>query len=313
MIERDGAGGQSSECVNPSEATAYEVECPGPSDGAGAKSPSQCRMVMVPAKSLSNIWFFALLGWVCVMSFAGLLGGAEFEPTDCWVAQTAREMRDSGKWLIPVFSGETRMQKSPGPYWAVMLAAWLRGTPIDEAAARAPNAIAGVIMVGVIFWLTRRIAGDRAAVFAGFASSASVLLLYWTHRGASDFGLATLITVSLAALWVATADEKLGVKRGMLWVLGYFAAGLGMLYKMPMPLALIGLPAFVYILITRRWSAFLSGWHLVGVFAFLLPWLPWAIAAMLSEPAALAKWKVEFLDRFTGDLPNVEGQRNLPW
>lgn len=280
---------------------------------SSSSAANQPAMLALSPRALSNIWLIALLGWTAVISFAGFYGGAEFEPTDCWVAQTAREMRESGNWLIPVFSGETRMQKSPGPYWAVMLAAWLRGTPIDEAAARTPNAVAGIIMVITVFWLTRRIAGERAAVFAGFATSATVLLLYWTHRGASDFGLAMLTTVSLAALWVATADEKPGVRRGVLWVLGYFAAGVGMLYKMPMPLALIGLPAFVYILITRRWAAFLSGWHLLGVIAFLLPWLPWAIAAMMSEPAALAKWKVEFLDRFTGDLPNVEGQRKLPW
>lgn len=257
----------------------------------------------------SNFWLFALLGWTCVICFAGLYGGAEFEPTDCWVAQTAREMYENGNWLIPVFSGETRMQKSPGPYWAVMLSAWFRDTPIDEAAARTPNAIAGVLMVATIFWLSRRIAGERVAVITGFASASSVLVLYWTHRGASDFGLATLTTISLAALWVATADERPGWKRGWLWVLGYFAAGLGMLYKMPMPLVLIGLPAFVYVLVTKRWAAFLSPWHLVGVVAFFLPWLPWVVAASVNEPAALAKWKVEFFDRFTGDLPNVEGQR----
>lgn len=305
--------------MNPAENRNETEVAPSPDFEGGAATRVVLQPTNIPPLSATTrddnhaIWLIALLGWTCVMSFSGLYGGAEFEPTDCWVAQTAREMRESGNWLIPVFSGETRMQKSPGPYWAVMLAAWLRGTPIDEAAARTPNAIAGMILVGTIFWLTRRIAGTRAAIFAGFAASASVLVLYWTHRGASDFGLATLIAVSLAALWVATADEPPGRKRGLLWLLGYFMAGLGMLYKMPMPLVLIGLPAFLYVLLSRRWKVFCSGWHLAGLIAFLIPWLPWAIAAALSEPAALAKWKVEFYDRFTGDLPNVEGQRKFGW
>lgn len=192
-------------------------------------------------------WLVALLGWTSLLSFYHLEGGARFEPTDCWVAQTAREMYQGETWrslVVPRFSGETRMQKSPGPYWAVMLTAWLRGQAnVDEVSARIPNGLAGLLIVGTIFWLTRRVAGDRAAIFAGFASSASVLILYWSHRGASDLGLAALTTLSLAALWVAAEDEPPGRKQTGLWLLGYFAAGLGMLYKLPMPLAIVALPS----------------------------------------------------------------------
>lgn len=254
-------------------------------------------------------WLVALIGWTIFICFSGLHGGARFEPIDCWVAQTAREMTENGQWLVPRFAGETRMQKSPGPYWAVMLTARLRGqTDIDEVDARIPNALGGVILVITIFWLARRVAGDRAAVFAGFAAASSALVLWWSHRGASDLGLTTLTTLSLAALWIASEAEPPGPRRYALWLLGYFAAGLGMLYKMPMPLVLVGLPAFLYLLFWNRWRLLWSRWHLVGLALFLLPWLPWAAAVCALEPAAWAKWKVEFLDRFTGTLPNVAGQ-----
>lgn len=253
-------------------------------------------------------WFVALLGWTTLLAFYDLGGGARFEPIDCWVAQTAREMLAADDWLVPRFSGETRMQKSPGPYWAVMVASLLRGTPVDETSARIPNALAAVVLVATIFWLTRRIAGDRAAVFAGFAASSSVLVLWWSHRGASDLGLTACTTVALAALWIATESEPAGPRRTALLLLGYFAAGLGMLWKMPMPLVVVGAPALLYVLICNRWSLLANRWHLLGLVLFLLPWLPWAIAVAAVEDAAVAKWKVEFLDRFTGALPNVEGQ-----
>jgi 4-amino-4-deoxy-L-arabinose transferase-like glycosyltransferase len=262
-----------------------------------------------PLRPVTVGWLIALLGWTTLLSFYHLDGGARFEPIDCWVAQTAREMRAAGDWLIPRFSGETRMQKSPGPYWAVMLASLVRGTPVDEVSARIPNAIAAVVLVATIFWLTRRIAGDRAAIFAGFASSASVLVLWWSHRGASDLGLATCTTLSLATLWIAAETEPPGWKRNLQWLLGYFAAGLGMLYKMPMPLVVVGLPALCYLLLCRRWGVLRSRWHLVGLLLFLLPWLPWAIAVCFAEDGAFWKWKVEFLDRFTGALPNVAEQK----
>lgn len=255
-------------------------------------------------------WFIALMGWTVALGFFGLRGGADFEPTDCWVSQTAREMSDAGSWIVPRFSGETRMQKSPGAYWAVMLVAWIRGTPVDEAATRIPNVFAAILLVATIFWLTRRIYGDRAAVFAGFAAASSTLVLYWSHRGASDLGTTAFITLSLAALWIACEAEPPGRRRVAILLLGYFAAGCGMLYKMPMPLVCVGVPAFLHVALNHRWRFFADRRHLWGLGLFLLPWLPWVAAVLITEPTAWAKWRVEFVDRFTGDLPNVEEQKH---
>src|SRR5262245_40465065 len=274
-------------------------------------------------------WLIALLACTAFVAFYDLSGGADFEPTDAWVSQTAREMYESTDWrgyVIPRFSGEVRMQKSPGPYWAVCLTAWLRGTPIDEASTRIPNGIATLILVATIFWLTRRIAGDRAAVFAGFAAASSAFMLYWSHRGASDLGVTAFMTLSLAALWIGSEATPPDRKRVALWMLGYFAAGLAMLYKQPMPLVGVGLPALLYVVLCNRWRIFANRWHVAGLAVFCLPWMPWVIAlAALQSGAAgeaasavpahatdfwttLAKWKVEYWDRLTGDLPNVEDQ-----
>ncbi len=273
-------------------------------------------------------WFIALVGWTILLSVYQIDGGAGLEPVEAWVAQPAREMyeniaamsanKDEAGWqwrpfVIPQFCGETRMQKSPGAYWAVCLTSYLRGTEVDEVSARIPNAIAALLLVITIFWLTRRIAGDRAAIFAGFAAASSVMVLHWSHGAASDLGVATLITMSLACLWVASEDEPPGWKRNTLWMLGYFFAGLGMLYKMPLPLVCIGLPAFLYVLLRNRWKIFASWWHLLGLVLFILPWLPWALAAMHFEEMALFKWRVEYFDRVTGDLPNVEDQKAWFW
>ncbi len=270
--------------------------------------PASARVGLATLTPVGVAWLVGLLGWSLLVGFYDLDGGAGFEPTDCWVAQTAREMYEANEWIVPVFSSEVRMQKSPGPYWAVMVAAWLRGGAVDEVSARIPSVLAGVLIVLTVFWLTLHIAGQRAAIYAGFACAASTLFLYWTHRAASDLGLAAFTTLSLAALWVATESPERGWKRNGLFLLGYFAAGLGMLYKMPMPLAVVGLPAFVYVLVRNRWRVFLHWIHLLGIVAFLLPWLPWVVAVSLRVDNALDKWRVEYFDRFTGDLPNVEGQ-----
>ncbi len=258
----------------------------------------------------TRIWLVALVGWSLVLAFYHLEGGAEFEPTDCWVGQTAREMKERGAWLVPWFSDEVRLQKSPGPYWAVLVTSLFTGSEIDKATTRIPNAISAVILVLTIFWLTWHIAGDRAAVFAGFATASGSLFLYWSHRGASDLGLASLCALSLACLWVGTSCCKPGRKQVLLWLAGYFVAGLAMLYKMPMPLVCVGLPALVYVAVTWRWRLFASWWHVLGLVLFLLPWLPWVLVIYYQEPTALAKWRLEYFYRFTGDLPNVEEQKH---
>lgn len=267
-------------------------------------------------RSQARRWFAVLmlctLG-ACVFQWHSRTG---FEPIDCWVAQTAREMYEAGTfhgYIIPKFSGETRMQKSPGAYWAVCLTAWLRGGVVDEVSVRIPNTFATLLLVASVAWLVRHIAGRRAAIFAGFVTATSGVVLYWSGRGASDLGVTALMTLSLAALWIGSERAASARQRVSLWMLGYFAAGLAMLYKMPMPFVCIGVPVVLYVVLRRRWSILLSPWHLVGLVIFCLPWLPWALTTMQIEPSALHKWKVEYVDRATGELPNVEGQDKWYW
>lgn len=280
-----------------------------PASAAGLR-----RSIGTDRSSTTTAWFIALMGWSLLVCMYDLSGGAVFEGTDCWVAQTAREMQQRDEWIMPYFSGEQRLQKSPGPYWAVMIASYLRGQPVDEVAARIPNSLGAVGLVAVIFWLTRRIAGDRAAIFAGFATAASGMILYCTGRGAADLGMTFFSTLSLAALWVGLADEPPGRRRNLYLLLAYFAAGLCMLYKMPMPLVTVGIPAICSLVFQKRWAALKNPWHLVGLILFLLPWAPWIVAVVEGRmdgdwEIAWAKWRVEYVDRMTGELPNVEANK----
>jgi 4-amino-4-deoxy-L-arabinose transferase-like glycosyltransferase len=279
---------------------------------AGPRDAAPAPPRTAPAGASAAVWLAVLVGWSSLIGFYNLGGGAGLDPPDAWVAQTVREMRESRDWhgyVIPHFSGEIRLHKSPGPYWAVALASWLRGGPVDEVSARIPSALAAVGLSATIFWLTLRIAGLRPAVFAGFASASSLMFLYWSHRAASDLGVTTLMTVSLACLWIGSETHPPGPRRTALWLLGYFAAGLAMLYKMPMALVCVVVPAALYVILCRRWSLLASRWHVAGAALFLLPWLPWVLTVLSVEPAAWDKWYVEFVDRATGDLPNVESQR----
>lgn len=258
------------------------------------------------------LWLLLAIVGVLAVGLINIRGGPGLEPTDAWVAQTAREMCETPDWrgwVVPHFSGEVRMQKSPGPYWLVAAISKLRGGEVDIVSIRLPNILAVVLLVVTTFWLTSEIAGRRAAAFAAMCTASTGIVLAWTSRGASDFGLAALMALSLTSLWVATERRERGASQTALWLLGYFAAGLAMLYKMPMPLVCVGLPVFVYLTVRLRWRVLLDWRHLVGLALFALPWLPWAILVTQLEPHALYKWKVEYLDRMTGELPNYDEQK----
>lgn len=280
-----------------------------------------------PWHPVTQAFFVALLGWAALVAFYDLSGGRALQPVEAWVAQPARETLanirtmldnvDEQGWswepfVLPLYGTEVRMQKSPGPLYAVMAIATLRGGEIDEFSVRLPNAIAAVLIVATVFWFTRRIAGDRAAIFAGFAAASSTMFLHWSHGGASDLGVTMFMTVALAFAWLGAEDER-GGRRALYWMISYIAAGLAMIYKMPLPLPCVGLPIALYVLLRNRWGALLSWWHLPGIALFLLPWLPWAWAAMQMEPMALAKWEVEYFDRMTGELYNVQNQDHWAW
>lgn len=263
----------------------------------------------------SSPWFLALLGWSIIICFFALPAPVGMEITDCWVAQTAREMSAATSlrdYLVPHFAGEVRLQKSPGAYWAVLLISTLRGAPVDEFAVRVPNAIAAVLLIVTTYWLTRRIAGGRSAIFAGFAMSASVFTLNGSHSGSSDLGMTALNTLGLA-LWFVGCEYETGRRQRLLWLLGYFFAGCAMLYKMPMPLVCIGLPALGYLLIRRKWRLLLDPMHLVGLLLFVLPWLPWIIGVLLVEPTAWDKWLVEFWQKPFKGVQTAEEHRRWIW
>jgi len=38
---------------------------------------------------------------------------------ECFVSITAREMLESGDWIMPTYNGEPRLEKTPLSYWLV--------------------------------------------------------------------------------------------------------------------------------------------------------------------------------------------------
>ncbi len=119
---------------------------------------------MPPADSNQRTpWWFVPL--VCLLCF-GLLGTRSLnEPDEGRYAEIAREMVETGNWLVPHIWYVPHLDKPAFTYWAV--AASLSVFGVNEWAVRLPLVLAGLSAAAATFLLVRSVAGaaiGRAAV-----------------------------------------------------------------------------------------------------------------------------------------------------
>lgn len=186
-------------------------------------------------------------------------------------AEAAREMLVSGNWVVPTFNFKLREDKPALLYWLQVTA--YRAFGVNEFAARLPSALAALATVLLTYELGRRTFGRRAGLLAGLVLASSGLFCAAAHFANPDALLVACSTLTLFCFW---RDEARG---GRGWfVLSGAAAGLGMLAKGPVGLALPGAVIGLYLLASGQLRRLLDGRLLLGLLAFLLvagPWYGW--------------------------------------
>ena len=80
------------------------------------------------------------------------------------VALTARQMAQGGRWLIPEFRDQPRLQKPPLMYWLVAGSFRIAGNTISVPAARFPSAMAGIFLVVTTYWADRSSSAGKGPI-----------------------------------------------------------------------------------------------------------------------------------------------------
>ncbi len=249
-----------------------------------------------------------LTGFAAVVSFYRLGNDIGFDEHECLVAQTAREMRETGDWGVPHYGTRVRLRKTPLPYWVVAGLSLITGRDIDEWIARLPSALASVGLVLCLWWLGRDMFGARAGLVVGFVAASSIATMVFSHDAAVDMQLTFYCALCYALFWKGINAE--GKQQRRVYFYGFYVAfGLGMLAKGPMPAPAVALPLFAYLIVTRQWGQ-LRQMHLVGgAIVVLLIVCPWIIWVAVKVPNVVSVWKAHFLDRFAGELDHAEPER----
>ncbi len=122
---------------------------------------------------LAAILFFARLG-------ARALWASEFR----W-GEIAREMLVTHNYFWPTINGKVYYDKPLGSYWLVVAATCLTGS-MNEAAARIPSAIAGLLAVVLVIVIARRLYDLRTGVIAAFILATSFSFVFYSRLACAD-------------------------------------------------------------------------------------------------------------------------------
>jgi 4-amino-4-deoxy-L-arabinose transferase-like glycosyltransferase len=179
--------------------------------------------------------------------FLSRLGARALWSSEGRWAEIAREMILTSNYFWPTINGHLYYDKPLLSYWFVILAARLSGA-MNETAARLPCAIAGLIGVGLLVAVGRRLYTLRLGAIAGFILATSFSFVFFSRHASADV---ETVTGEIAALLLYLS---FGPGAG-LWVIAlWIVMAIGSLTK--------GLLGFALpLLVIGTYSLLRDGWH----------------------------------------------------
>lgn len=249
-------------------------------------------------KKIKGIILFALLG-VSAFSAFFLLDKKPMGNHEAYVAVSARQMLNSGQWVIPYFNGQPRLQKTPLCYWILAAIGKISGE-INDFNTRLPSALFAILAAAAIFYFVKEHSGFRAAVLSAFIWATSLGYIRYSHSGRPEMTLCSFVAIAMLSFYAGIKTESR--KKQICFMLVFWISfALAMLAKGPAPLPLIAPALFLYFLFFRKWKLVPKVLPIAGIIIFLLIVLPWPIAVLKHLSAAADVWNKEFLARAEGE------------
>jgi 4-amino-4-deoxy-L-arabinose transferase-like glycosyltransferase len=228
-----------------------------------------------------------------LFTFFFLLGSRALnEPDEGRYSEIAREMIETGNWLVPHFWYLPHLDKPPMTYWLVAASMKLFGH--SEWAVRLPLALAGISGVWAVWLLGCSIGGRRVGLWSALILQSSLLCFVMARMLTPDIFLTQFIAWAMYFFWRSwrflNSELRTQNSKFFLWHLaGWVAIALGFLTKGPIALA-IPLVSLAALVIYRRKSFFQRKLLLCGLAAglalFLVLVLPWFLAVFQKVPEA---------------------------
>lgn len=216
---------------------------------------------------------------ICLLIvFGSLLFSPALWNRDLWnpdeprYAEVAREMLETGKWLVPHLNGEVYPDKPPLFFWIQALS--MRAFGVNTASARLPSVLFGIAVILLTYLIAEAMRAD--GLLAGIVLATSIEFLWMSQRANIDL---TLLFFILASFYLYILSQEKG---WCLW-LASLMAGLGLLTKGPVVLLVLGSAILPYLLWRKQWREVLNPRWIAVLCIVILVSLVWVFAVSLTE------------------------------
>ena len=199
---------------------------------------------------------------------------------------TAKEMIETGHWLLPTLHGEPRLAKPPLPTWLTAGAILLgnAGLNTDLTVNRIPSTLAGLLLAVSLFGLTRFwTKSTTAAAWSTAILTTSYMFVLMARRNSWDIYCHAFM---LAAVWgVAVIVESPSPRRKLAVATGVLL-GLSGLSKGPVSYYALVLPFAIAMMATGGWGGFRSHARELGLALGIGVALSstWSVIAWMAMP-----------------------------
>ena len=221
-----------------------------------------------------QIYFLVILALGILIFFFNLGGRDLWEPDETRYAVVAREMAQSGEWVLPQLNGQIYSEKPPLFFWLVNLSVFFLGEN-SELANRLPSALAGYIIILITFLFGERLFNLRAGFFSSLVLATSLFFPQLSRWMMLDSLFTLFFLLTLFSLYLGYEKED---RRRRYYLLAGLFTGLAILMKGPVAyLAIVSFLIFAFIQkdVKKCWNRDL----LLGLFLSLAVVLMWLIPA----------------------------------
>lgn len=253
------------------------------------------------ATQRSSFWAWAALSVVClIVAFAGLGSYSTFGTHEVIGVVPAREMLQSGDWVVPRYGDIPRTRKPPLLYWLVASSSWLFGE-ISEFSSRFHSALAFIGMTALVGVWAGRWYGREAAFGAALIQISSYWAVHYGRHVEIDMVMCLLTTAAMFLIATQPENEPLARSRWR-WLGILTLVGLTWLAKFHYGTAMIFAPVFVLWAIERRWRKLGHLIHPLGVLIVVACAVIWPYLLIRQYPEALTRIEFETVGRATGRI-----------
>lgn len=231
-------------------------------------------------------------------------------------ATPAREMLQSGNFVVPTLYGDVYLNKPPLYFWLVAGLGQLRGQ-VDEICVRLPSALGTLLCALITFGFARRELDRLTRGLAALCMLTCTILLDKGTLGEIDALLTAL--VGLALLVWYEGDRPEGQSRSS-WLLSGVLLGVMALMKGPGGPFVFYLTIVPYLVWQGRWRRLLSVDHALCIAVAALPVVVWVALVVLTSSFSMLQLLDVWQDQLalgatarcaTGQMAHVSGWRYL--